>query len=75
VGDFQAREVEIGNYEASKAWDKCLALAPASPNGGWSWDGDAMKLRSCNDLITYLIECIGRDGGLLLGVGPRRMHH
>ncbi len=71
VGDFQAREVELGNYDASKAWDKCLALAPASPNGGWSWDGGAMKLRSCNDLITYLIECIGRDGGLLLGVGPR----
>jgi alpha-L-fucosidase len=71
VGDYAAREVELGNYDTNKAWDKCLQLAPASPYGGWSWDGEAMNLRSCNDLITYLIECIGRDGGLLLGVGPR----
>ena len=71
VGDFEAREWQLGNYDTNKAWDKCLQLAPASPYGGWSWDGDAMQLRSCNDLVTYLIECIGRDGGLLLGVGPR----
>lgn len=71
VGDFEAREWELGDYDASKAWDKCLQLAPASPYGGWSWDGDAMKLRSCDDIIECLIECIGRDGGLLLGVGPR----
>lgn len=71
VGDFEAREWQLGKYDTSKAWDKCLTLAPASPYGGWSWDGDAMKLRSCNDLVAYLIECIGRDGGLLLGVGPR----
>ena len=70
VGDFQARERSVGDYYADKAWDHCYQLAPATGEG-WSWRGSEMIIRSRDTILGHLIQCIGRDGGMLLGVGPR----
>jgi alpha-L-fucosidase len=66
VGDFQAREMWVGNYYTNKAWDSCYNISP----NGWSWT-PPMAVRPLNDLIRWLIQCAGRDGGMLLGVSPR----
>ncbi len=72
VGDYQAREMDVGNFYMDKAWDNCYNLR-ANPCGSWSWVKDQYNwpVRTRDDVIGKLIECIGRDGGLLLGLGPR----
>ena len=72
VGDYQAREMDVGKFYMDKAWDNCYNLR-ANPCGSWSWIKDQYNwpTRTRDDVIGKLIECIGRDGGLLLGVGPR----
>lgn len=72
VGDYQAREMDVGQFYMDKAWDNCYNLR-ANPCGSWSWIKDQYNwpVRTRDDVIGKLIECIGRDGGLLLGVGPR----
>jgi len=72
VGDYQAREMNVGEFYMDKAWDNCYNLR-ANPCGSWSWIKDKYNwpVRSRNDVLGKLIDCIGRDGGLLLGVGPR----
>jgi len=50
VGDFQAREWQLGNYDASKAWDKCLALLRVAVRGlvlGRRCDEAAIMQRPC----------------------------
>jgi alpha-L-fucosidase len=71
VGDYQAREMEIGKFYTDKAWDSCYSLN-AGPGDGdhWSWV-PPINNRPVADLITRLVQCIGRDGNMLLGVGPR----
>ncbi len=72
VGDYQAREMDVGRFYMKKAWDNCYNLR-ANPCGSWSWIRDDYNwpVRTRDDVIGKLIECIGRDGGLLLGLGPR----
>ncbi len=72
VGDYQAREMDTGEFYMEKAWDNCFNLR-ANPCGSWSWIKDPYNwpVRSRDEVVTKLIDCIGRDGGLLLGVGPR----
>lgn len=71
VGDYQSREREIGRFCTEVAWDSATQIAPA-PGGvfGWGWMPPANPRKS-SDLLDWLIQCIGRDGNLLLGVGPR----
>ena len=66
VGDFMSREMKFGTFYTNKAWDCCYNLSP----NGWSWT-PPMPVRPLNDIVSWLIQCIGRDGGMLLGVGPR----
>lgn len=66
VGDYQAREVDMGKFYMGKAWDNCLTLN----RQGWAWVPPANP-RPLPELLSWLIECIGRDGNMLLGVGPR----
>lgn len=72
VGDYQAREMDTGEFYMEKAWDNCYNLRK-NPCGSWSWIKDQYNwpVRTRDDILTKLIDCIGRDGGLLLGVGPR----
>jgi len=72
VGDYQAREMMFGNYYDKKAWDSCYNFSPpaSSPNGGWSWMPPAQP-RPMSDLVHWIVQCVGRDGNALLGIGPR----
>lgn len=72
VGDYQAREMMYGHYYAEKAWDSCYNFAPtpAAPNGAWSWLAGA-KPRPLQEIVHWIIQCIGRDGNALLGIGPK----
>ena len=67
VGDFQAREGVFGDFYMNKAWDSCYCL---SANGGWAWVPPANP-KGIDTILRFLIQCVGRDGGMLLGVGPR----
>ena len=66
VGDYQAREVDIGKFYMEKAWDSCYTLNAQ----GWAWVPPANP-RPLPELLNWLIQCIGRDGNMLIGVGPR----
>ena len=66
VGDYQAREHVLGKFYMEKAWDRCVTLN----NQGWAWVPPANP-RPLSELLSWLIEIIGRDGNMLLGVGPR----
>jgi alpha-L-fucosidase len=68
VGDYQAREVDLGTFYAEKAWDCCFSLCGV--NSRWSWF-PPMTPRPLPEVLGWMIQCIGRDGALLLGVGPR----
>jgi alpha-L-fucosidase len=68
VGDYQAREVDLGKYYTGKAWDSCFSLCGV--NSKWSWV-PPMNPRPLSEVIGWLVQCIGRDGSMLLGVGPR----
>ncbi len=68
VGDYQAREADLGEFYMDKAWDCCFSLC--GTNFRWSWY-PPMTPRPTHEVLGWLIQCIGRDGSLLLGVGPR----
>jgi len=72
VGDYQAREMMVGNYYDKKAWDSCYNFSPPTeyPNGGWSYMLNAHP-RPLNELVNWIVQCAGRDGNALLGIGPR----
>ena len=72
IGDYQAREMMFGHYYDKKAWDSCYNFAPtpAAPNGAWSWLAGA-KPRPLHEIVNWIVQCIGRDGNALLGIGPK----
>jgi alpha-L-fucosidase len=66
VGDYQAREHAVGTYYTDKTWDLCLTVCK---DKAWSYK-PPMNARSLSDILNFLFKVIGRDGSLLLGVGP-----
>jgi len=65
--DFETREGEksLGDFENKIPWELCVTLA-----GGWGYvpGKTPMSLEHC---IRLLVNVAGRDGNLLLNVGPR----
>ncbi len=64
AGDFDTREHEDGEFQSDRPWERCATLA-----GAWGWQANA-KMRSREDVIQFLVRMVGRDGNLLLNVGP-----
>ena len=46
-------------------WEACQTLS-----GSWGYHRDEQSFRSVRQLITTLIDCVGKGGNLLLNVGP-----
>jgi len=65
--DFKNREGDkaMGDYDDSYAWELCTTIA-----GAWGYELGVQpkSLRKCIELLTG---AAGRDGNLLLNVGPR----
>jgi alpha-L-fucosidase len=65
--DFHSREGEdrIGDFDDQHPWELCTPLA-----NSWGWEPNH-EAESLRDLIRLLANVAGRDGNLLLNVGPR----
>ncbi|MGA2062167.1 MAG: alpha-L-fucosidase [Thermoguttaceae bacterium] len=65
--DFHSREGDhaLGEFDAEHPWELSTTLA-----GAWGWQSDA-SVKSLKDCVQLLVKTAGRDGNLLLNVGPR----
>jgi len=66
--DFLSREGDgaMGNFDNQHPWELCTTLT----SGAWGYQPNA-KIKPLNDVIRLLVGAVGRDGNLLLNVGPR----
>jgi alpha-L-fucosidase len=66
--DYHSREGDraLGEFDSEHPWELCTTLA----GGVWGWKPDG-KIKSLRDCIQLLAKVAGRDGNLLLNVGPR----
>jgi len=66
--DFRSREGDnaMGSFDNKHPWELCTTIT----DGAWSYQPDA-KVKSFDQLIHLLIGAVGRDGNLLLNVGPQ----
>jgi len=66
--DFHSREGDraLGDFDAEHPWELCTTLAA----GAWGWKTGA-AIKSLHDSVQLLAKVVGRDGNLLLNVGPR----
>jgi alpha-L-fucosidase len=66
--DFLSREGDqaMGNFDNRHPWELCTTLT----TGAWGYQPNA-KVKPLNDVIRLLVGAAGRDGNLLLNVGPR----
>lgn len=65
--DFVSREGDgaLGEFDNKHPWELCTTLA-----GAWGYQPHA-KVKPLDDCIRLLVGAVGRDGNLLLNVGPR----
>jgi len=68
AADFRSREGDraMGNFENQHPWELCTTLT----NGAWGYQKGA-TIKSLDAVIRLLVGAVGRDGNLLLNVGPR----
>ena len=66
--DFHSREGDraLGDFDSEHPWELCTTLA----GGVWGWKPDG-AIKSLRDSVQLLAKVVGRDGNLLLNVGPR----
>lgn len=66
--DFHAREGDgaLGDFDDQHPWELCTTIV----NGAWGWQPNA-EVKSLAHLVQLLVKAAGRDGNLLLNVGPR----
>lgn len=66
--DFRSREGDgaLGAFENRYPWELCTTIT----EGAWGYQPDA-KVKPLAQLIHLLVGAAGRDGNLLLNVGPR----
>jgi len=66
--DFRSREGDgaMGDFENQHPWELCTTLT----TGAWGYQPNA-PIKSLDEVIHLLVGAVGRDGNLLLNVGPR----
>lgn len=64
--DFHSREGDgaLGDFDNQTPWELCTTLA-----GAWGYQPDK-EPKSLRDCVRLLVKVVGRDGNLLLNVGP-----
>lgn len=68
AADFKSREGDgaLGDFDNQSPWELCTTLT----EGAWGYQPDA-KMKSRDAILWLLVSAVGRDGNLLLNVGPR----
>lgn len=68
LADFETREGEkrLVDYNDQTPWELCTTLA-----GGWGYMPGRTTPMSLEKCVRLLVNTVGRDGNLLLNVGPR----
>jgi alpha-L-fucosidase len=66
--DFRSREGDaaMGSFENKYPWELCTTIT----EGAWGYQAHA-KVKSFDQIIRLLVSAVGRDGNMLLNVGPR----
>jgi alpha-L-fucosidase len=66
--DFRSREGDgaMGSFENNYPWELCATIT----DGAWGYQPDA-KVKSLDRIVQLLVGAVGRDGNLLLNIGPR----
>ena len=66
--DFHSRETEraLGDFDSAHPWELCATIV----DGPWGYAPGA-PVKSLRHLVQLLAKVAGRDGNLLLNVGPR----
>jgi alpha-L-fucosidase len=64
-GDYATPEQWIGAFNLERNWESCMTFT-----GFWSWHGFQAPVIPFEDCLRNLIQCAGRNGNLLMNVGP-----
>ncbi len=66
--DFHSREgdARLGDFDSTHPWELCTTIV----DGPWGYKPGA-PVKSLRHLVHLLVKTAGRDGNLLLNVGPR----
>ena len=64
-GDYATPEQWIGAFDLERNWESCMTFT-----GFWSWHGFQAPVIPFEDCLRNLIQCAGRNGNLLMNVGP-----
>jgi alpha-L-fucosidase len=62
--DYRTPEQFVGAFDDQHPWETCMTLGTQ-----WSWKPDD-KIKSSEECIRILEQCVTGDGNLLLNVGP-----
>jgi alpha-L-fucosidase len=63
--DYATPEQWIGAYDLERDWESCMTFT-----GFWSWHGFQAPVIPFEECLRLLIQCAGRNGNLLMNVGP-----
>ena len=67
LGTFNTAEQRIGGFDRDFPWESCVTIG-----SGWSWNPrTATKTKSLKHCVQTLVRTAGRDGNLLLNLGPK----
>ena len=66
--DFRSREGDgaLGDFDSQHPWELCTTIT----EGAWGYQANA-KVKPLAQLLRLLVGAAGRDGNMLLNVGPR----
>ncbi len=62
--DYKTPEQRVGAFENRIPWETCMTLGTQ-----WSWKPND-KIKSYDECVRILVQCVTGDGNLLLNVGP-----
>jgi len=62
--DYATPEQHVGSFDNQHPWETCMTIGTQ-----WSWKPDD-KIKSAQECIRILVQCVTGDGNLLLNVGP-----
>lgn len=68
-GDWDTPEQHIGTFQHGRAWESCVTMTECADGGGWSYRPDG-RVRTYEECLRMLVDCVTGDGNLLLNVGP-----